>query len=267
MKISYQINIILILCIMFVFSGCGNNAKVGNGAGKLALAIKNTVDFDPDIEHSKIDHFIVTIEGDGVAHEIKQKFGYDTGAVTFEGFEVGKSISVTVEAVNDNGYAILRGKADEVYINPGNTNVSTIEIKAVPVFANVYHNATVYANRFIPKVYAPTGIEFEVSSLFKATETVLEDVISGEINFSINKNDTEAVKAIYIQPLNAGTQQLTVRDIDTDESTTITINTLNNGLVKALPTTAGAYVGSLMSAEVFNQPNSLEHYFRQLLTQ
>ena len=262
---SIKTNIIFIFIITcFLVVSCGNNSKVGNGNGRLALAITNDVDFDPNVDHSRIDYFLVSIEGEGIESPIKQKFGFDTESVTFEGLTAGKTITVTVEAVNYNGYAILRGVSENVMVGEDNTTVSNIIIKAVPVFANTYHNATVYTNRFVPKIYAPTDVEFEVADLFNGSESVLEDIISGDINFSVSAGDTNSVKTVYAAPLQEGTQQLTVKDTDTGESTTITINVINTGQVKALQTTAGAYMGSMMSVDPYYQASTLEHFFEHL---
>ena len=256
---------LIFLFIIIVSVSCGNSSKVGNGNGRLALAITNNVDFDPNVDHSRIDCFVVSIDGDGIETSVKQKFGFDTESVTFEGLNAGETVNVTVEAVNYNGYAILRGVSEDVMVGEDNTTVSKIEVKAVPVFANVYHNATVYSNRFVPKIYAPTNVEFDVVDLFNGSESVLEDLVCGAVDFSVNASDTNSVKTVYAAPLPEGTQQLTVQDTDTGESTQITINVIDSGQVKALQTTAGAYVGSMMSVNPYYQASTLESFFEHLI--
>lgn len=254
-------NILIMIFMLLLVVACGGQTGGNQATGKLALAVKNAVVFDPNIDHSRIDYFLVSISGEGVAEPIKQKFGFDAEGATIEGLIAGKTVDVTIEAVNFNGYVILRGTQTGVAIGEDTTSVANISVNAVPVFANVGHNATVYANRFVPKIFAPQNVTFNVSSTVNGSESILQDSLSGDVNFSTSAGDPNFIQTIYSAPLQAGPVELTVSDVTTNESTSIIVNVIDSGTVQGLPTTAGGFVGSLMSVDANNKPTNMAGYF------
>lgn len=255
--------LLIIVFLIFVLNGCGSNkngSNVSGNQGYLYLQFSENQSFNPDIDHGQIDKFKVSITGDSLANPIVNYFPYDTEKAEFDGFEDGSSINVMVEAINYNEYVVRRGYSEEIQIQAGTDNPATVSINNVPIFANVKSGGTVKLNRFVPKIFAPGEIQFEIIDTFNGEDEKLEDQVSGDVSFSINSSDEDSVKPVYISFLSTGTHQLKVRDIDTGETTTITINAEEASDLPALATTAGGYVGSMMSTDIF-VPSNMPYYF------
>jgi len=253
---------IFCMILIFIFSvSCGSQTKDLNSyfdsdnPGSIDLEIEEAHTFDPTIDHGKILNYKVTITGTPLTDPIIQYFPVDTEEATFEGFPHGSVIQVMVEALNTNNICVRRGRSEDITIIGGQTVTSILTIYNVPIFANVYDGAIVYNNRFSPKIFAPGQIPFELSDLFNGSTSSVEDQITHETLFSISADISDAILTINAPMFDLGIHELTVQDPTTSEASTVQISVLDGTKQKALTTTAGKYVGTLLSTEIANSSN------------
>jgi len=255
-----QLHIILmIICL----SACGGSSAP-HGKSLLNLTFSTDHPFDPNISPGRIDHYKITISGESLSNTLVQEFSPSAGTVYFDGFAAGATMQILVEALNDNAQVIGRGRTETVVQEDQYTDAA-IALKHVPIFTNIYEGTSVYANRFVPKVYAPAGLEFQVMEAVDGNLTALPDVVSGEVSFSISEAEASvsAIRTVHTPRFAIGAHQLTVQDPSTGESSTVDVNVLDTGNVTLLHTTAGDYLGSAYATSE-NQPTDAVRYFKAL---
>ena len=254
------------ILILVVLSACGGDGSSSNQHHR-SLNLGFSVDhpFDANISPGRIERYKITISGDALPNTIVREFDSNAGTVYFDDSTSGATMSVLVEALNSNSQVIGRGNTQVVIKEDAYTDAPVI-LNHVPIFTNVYEGSTVYANRFVPKIYAPAGMGFQVMESINGSLTALPDVVSGEVNFSVSEDaaNISASQTIHTPQFSVGTHQLMVRDMATGESSTVNVNVMDTGNVALLPTTAGDYLGSAYSTSE-NQPTDVIRYFKNLV--
>lgn len=243
---------LLIIVSIILFTACGSSSDVSglfnsDNPGYLSLGFTQAQDFNPNADHGQISKYKLTISGSSLDTPIERYYPVGTKDVTFEGFPGGSTLRVKIEAINVNDICVRRGLSEDILIKGGQYVSSNITINNVPIFANVRDGATVYNNRFAPKVFAPGEITFQLSDLYNGSNSVIVDQITNESLFSISSDISYSVTNINAPTLSVGSHELEVEDPDTNESSNIKITVLDGTKQKGLPTTAGNYVGSLMN--------------------
>lgn len=241
---------IVIILVLTIIIACNQPSSNTNGPkipGFISLGFKTAQSFNPTAEHGKIAQYKLTIAGSGLAEPIINYYSADTKEITFEGLPSESNIRIMIEAINTNGICVRRGKSNDIKILGGQTIAADITVNNVPIFANVRDGAVVYNNRFVPKIFAPGEIPFQISDLFNEQLTTIKDQISDSSTFSISTSDNDSVMPVYVQTLPPGSHKLTVQDDKTGESSTINITVLDGSNKKPLITTAGGYLGSMIS--------------------
>lgn len=213
--------------------------------GFLNLDLNENQEFNPNVAHGEIDRYKVTITGSTLLAPIVQYYEADTTSASFDGFVDGTTLNILVEYININGLTVRRGYSETVSITAGETTTASLNINNVPIFANVSDGATVYNNRFAPEIFAPGEIEFQIRDFFNTNESILEDIDSDLAYFSISEDDPTSTLTINVPELSTGEHELTVTDMDTGESSSVTINILDGESQVGFVTTAGGYLGSL----------------------
>lgn len=239
-----QIIIIFFLSIIVFLQACGSGSGGAADNGYLALQFEARNEFDPDAEPGVIDNFKITVTGEGLDSQIIKYYAADTQTVQFDGFPDGSVIQITVEAINQNGFVIRRGYSDPTTIRVGEVAQALVEIFNVPIFTNVKPQSYVNVDRFVPKVFAPGEIQFQLSNTVDSVTTSLTDMLSGDITLSISGDlFVDSVRPIYITGLGAGEQTLSVEDPETLEATEVEVTGYHSPSRKVLTTTAGSFLG------------------------
>ncbi len=253
--------IIIFLCFIFLNCSGGSHGNAGS-SGFLALTFEEHDEFNPDAAPGIIDNFKITISGKGIS-PIVRYFTSDTQQAQFDGFPAGSVIQITVEAINQNGFVIRRGYSESVTIQSNQTSQATVEIFNVPIFTNVKPSGYINVDRFVPKVFAPGGIQFELSDIVGDVSTSLSDVLSGDITLSISDDVyPDSTMPVYIGSLSSGEQTLHVEDPDTLEATDVQVIGYQSPSRKVMTTTAGDYLGIM--ARPGAQGSNLEYYFQSI---
>jgi len=248
---------ILILATLIV--SCGSGSGKSN-PGQLYLRFVENHEFNPNADHGRIEKFKVTITGDDLESSIVQTFPYGTDRVEFDNFAGGSTVQVLIEAINPNSYVIRRGRSEDIFIKGGQANEAIVSINNVPVYANVKDGSLVNANRFVPKIFAPGGLEFEMLDAFNGSENVLTDQVTNESVFSVSADTDSSVRTIYTPFFSEGSHQLMVQDTDTGEATTISLTVYQPDRRPVLHTTAGGFVGSQKVSQGPDLTNIIHFY-------
>lgn len=264
-KIFWTLLILTLGAAITSCTGSTPNGLPSSQTGFLSLSLNETQEFNPNVSHGEIDRYKVTITGSTLIAPIVKYYEAGTTSASFDGFADGATLTVLIEYINANGLTVRRGQSQTLTITAGQTTAAAVDVNNVPVFANVRDGATVYNNRFVPEVFAPGAIEFQVSDFFNASESILTDVDSGLASFSINEDDPTSTLSINVPELSAGDHELTVTDTDTGESSTITVTILEGATQNGLITTAGAYLGSPMSEAYTATPSNLFYFFGEVM--
>lgn len=236
--------IIIILLLSFILPACGGGTNGQGGQGYLALQFEERNEFNPNAEPGIIDNFKITVTGDGLDLPIVKFYPADTESVQFDGFPDGASVEVKVEAINQNGFVIRRGYSDPVTIHQNQASQATVAIYNVPIFTNVKPGGYINVNRFVPHVFAPGEINFQLSDTIGEVTTSLSDTLSGEVTLSVSESSYEnSTRPVHIGSLSAGEHVLSVEDPDTREATDVSVTGYQSPTNKVLTTTAGAYLG------------------------
>lgn len=237
--------IIILFSSFFVFlQGCGSGSSGSAENGYLALQFEERNEFDPDAAPGVIDNFKISISGEGLDSQIIKYYAPDTQSVQFDGFPNGSVIQITVEAINQNGFVIRRGYSDPITIHAGAVAQALVEIYNVPIFTNVKPQSYVNVDRFVPKIFAPGEIQFQLSNTVDSVTTSLTDMLSGDLTLSISSDlYVDSIRPIYITGLGAGEQTLRVEDPETLEATNVEVTGYHSSSRKVLTTTSGSYLG------------------------
>jgi hypothetical protein len=259
--------IIIILIITFLFlPACGGGSGSENSAnqGFLALEFKERNEFNPDAEPGIIDNFKITVTGSSLDAPIVKYYSADTDTVQFDGFPDGATVEVKVEAINQNGFVVRRGYSDPVTITVNQTSQAQVEIFNVPIFTNVKPGGYVNVNRFVPKIFAPGEINFQLSDTIGEITTSLSDTLTGDVTLSVSESQyNESTRPVFISSLSVGEHVLSVADPDTKEATDITVTGYQSPTNKVLTTTAGSHFGVMGRAG--SNGSNMETYLQQLV--
>ena len=248
--------------LIFLFSlGCGQG---GGAQGYLQLFLKAQQAFNPNIDHGVVQYYKVTITSENQSQPLVHYFRAGTEKAKFLGFPHGEVLQVTIDIINANGIVVRRGRSQEIVIQKGEVLPVEIFVNNVPIFANVKNGATVVHNRFLPKIFAPGEITFQLQDEFSDQVHLLQDEFTQDFSFSISPNIATSIRPIFIQSLEPGVHGLIVEDPETKEKTEIEIQVIEGTNRKVLPTTAGGYVGAMGSFEK-NSRSSLWEYHQKLI--
>lgn len=235
---------LIIIFMSVLFTACGGGSTGQGAQGFLALQFEARNEFDPNAEPGVIDNFKITVTGDGLDQAIVKYYPADTETVQFDGFPNGSTVEVKVEAINQNGFVIRRGYSDPVSIRQNQASQATVAIYNVPIFTNVKPGGYVNVNRFVPRVFAPGEINFQLSDTIGEVTTSLSDALTGEVTLSVSESlFADSTRPVHIGALSVGEHILSVQAPDTFEATYVTVNGYQSPTDKVLTTTAGAFFG------------------------
>ncbi len=243
--------------------GCSGNPEPNN-EGYFSLKFVEKDDFNATASPGVIDNFKITVTCSDRGTPIIQYYSADTEEVQFDGFADGVVVTITVEAINQNGFVIRRGYSEPITIVKNETAQSTVEIFNVPIFTNINPDSYVNVDRFVPKVFAPGEINFQLSDTVGDVSLSLTDSLSGELTLSISDDEyPDSTMPVYIATLAEGPHTLRVEDPDTHEATDINVTGYHSLSRKVLMTTAGGYLGVAGSPSAFGSNAVL--YFQHLV--
>jgi hypothetical protein len=238
---------ILMVILMVWIASC--SGKGATGSAMVSLSLRTAQSFNSTVVHGEITRYRVTVTGGNLSAPLVKYFDKTAKEARFDGFPLGTDVYVIVEYLNVNGVVVRRGRSEAVHIQKGNTTPVEITVNNVPIFANVKDGAIVANDRFVPKVFAPGGIPFQITDNFNGSANVMSDDTNALTTLSVSADESTSVMPFHVSLLTTGTHELSVKDPVTGESTTVKVIMVESDRKKALATTAGGNVGSLMSKD------------------
>ncbi len=242
---TWKHKIELTLAVLLI-SGCGgsSNPPVIIGAGNSAvLALR----LDKDAAShplAQVQSYLVQLSGDGF-EPIEATFPGDASTGTINNIPVGKDRSVIVEGLNSQGLVVRRGTLNAIEILSGEGNELEVKLETVPIFTNL-HNGSIIANtRLIPEVLSTPGSVVElmaarIDSNGTSTPEVLPDISRGTTD--LGTDPVSGLVQISTSRLPPGNYELTVSDVDTQESNTIKVRLLDGDRRHGAPFFSGSAV-------------------------
>ncbi|MBF0105237.1 MAG: hypothetical protein HQM16_07910 [Deltaproteobacteria bacterium] len=259
-KITKKVLTALVLT-MLAWTGCTGG---GSEAPRLFVKLVDNQPFDSASEYGQIANYRLTIQNtEKTSTPIVNIYDAGMSEVILDESVTGDAFTLVVEVINTKGHVVRRGNSGAVTMGDGSGQVLEIKINNVPVFTNLTDGNEVNVKRFVPKIFAPGGIEFEIVDLINGSERYLKDVVSDDASFSVSEGGAGSIKTVYTEPLAEGAHQLTVRDVNTKEATTVDIKAVRHSKQPHLVTTAGGFYGTVMTKKGYDVSN-LVYYYRQL---
>lgn len=239
---------VLVSILLMAIMSCGSQGGHQN-VGYLGLTFQEEQEFDPNLDHGRIDNFKIIIQGDTLNADIVKYYSGSTKSIQLDGLEANSKINITVEAINENGFVIRRGYAENIEITANAVSEAVVSIFNVPIFTNIKPEGYINLNRFVPRVFAPGEITFQISDTFGAATTSLSDQVTENVTMSISEEQfPNQMAPVYISKLQAGEHGFQIRDPDTGESTEINFIGYQPPATQGLVTTSGAYLGLMMNS-------------------
>lgn len=240
-----QIRLVMIVVLFVHLLDCAGPPEASRVAGNIRLVVSADRDFRTDINHGEAGEYRITVSGDSLESPIVRSFAAGTEEAQFDDLPAGANLTVALEVINVNGIVVRRGTSDNVMIRGGQVTPVSLTLRPVPIFANVRDGARIPANRFVPRLFYPGAGQVILSDSSTAGTRSLRNSLTDELSFSLSEN--QALHPLYVGELAPGTHALEVRDAATGEASQVSVEILPPSERPVLPTSAGGYVGTLMS--------------------
>lgn len=211
--------------------GDSDEATAGNVAA-LNLKVVRSSNFDPRIEHSRVDRYRIRITGPGISAPIVAEFeGSETNGIV-DGVPVGRDRVVEVEGENPNGAQILAGENPSIEILEGENGCEVL-LESVPIITNIADNASVDSSRISFRILGDPShgaiIEDEydgaVAPVINASTSIPEISLDESTGLGI-------MMPLGIQP---GTHTFIARDQVTGRNSKIAVMVIDGSRMKGAP--------------------------------
>lgn len=247
--------IFLLMCIL----SCQEKNLHSDEKGFVSLTIHYEEKFNPNISHGEIREYRVLIKNKTSNQSHEYSVAADQNELVLEDYPHGDVLDIQVEYLNQNQIVVRRGYAKDIEIQGGQYTTAVLDVYNVPIFANVKDGAVVVADRFVPQIFAPGEIEFEVLNIYQGQTKKLKDQSTQESSFSVSANES-SLRYLSIDPLPYGKQELIVTSLQTGESSKIQIFVVKRRSNKPLLTTSGGYTGVLTGGEIHKSLHMVNYH-------
>ena len=240
-----QLEKLVALLGLLALAGCSGGA--GEGAGSLAVSVKNARSFDPKAKHGRIETYEVKIEGEGIASPIVSFFPGDAEEGVIEGVPVGEERTVSVSAANPNGATIRAGETSGVRVTDGLTEVS-VEMEAVPIFTNVADGAVVDNTRMVFRLFSDPKNPVVVEEVKRGGSQALVDASTNAAEIALDVVTGEGrLSPSLMEP---GSRRFAVKDLITGRRSEAGVLLLDGTKRRPAPIFPAAVTGPRLSAAV-----------------
>lgn len=240
---SSKNKLVMLLTASILICACGDNAvtSMGHGDDALAIKVRRAGNFNPNIEHGRIELYRISIEGEGMGAPIVAEFPGDAAEGIVEGVPAGRDRTVTVSAVNPNGQAVYAGEAEGVRVGGGVVSVE-VELESVPIFTNLASGNSVDNTRLVLRVFADPDGQVVVEDFFEGGADVLIDAASNlpEIDLDISTGMGALAPAV----LRAGGHRFVARDVLTGRYSEVSVRVTDGGGRSPAPFVAAGRCGA-----------------------
>ena len=239
---------IFFLFLILALSACGHQTGDPQKApGGLSGAVKATVtgskSFNPNISHGDIKSYKVTVTSGDMETPIEAFFDGSAGSGVVENVPAGRDRIVKVEAINSNEKIIRAGEETGLVIVAGETAEAQIEMESVPVFANLNDGNAIPNTRFIARVFSDPADSVTIEDEFEGVSLPLFDLNLNDDELRPDMSNGEA--RFSPAPLPAGEHRLTVKNVRTGRSSTVTVRLTDGTKLRPAPLYSGGTAGGV----------------------
>ncbi len=153
-----------------------------------------------------------------------------TGPIT--GVPAGANRRMIIEARNARGDIIRRGVAENVTIPAAQLATVTVALAVVPIFTNLPADTVEFNTRFRPEVLSAPERTIRVLQGTTDPNTPLFDLAVGANLIPIPE---AGIVRGHFAPLSPGTYHLVVEDVESGESSRVTVRLLDGSSAQATP--------------------------------
>lgn len=236
MRHPYIFIIVSLILISTVNNSCSNNF---DASGKnLAVTISGSRSFNPDIIHGQIDYYQITITAPDMDVEFTDRFDGDSSSARMLGIPSGPSRHILVEAFNPNGKVIRRGDKGGVTIMGGKSTHVEIVMNSVPIFTNINDKSAVSGSRVNFGIFGEPDSQLE---LLDVTGGKNEKIVDRTGKAKIDTSNEEGLFSVDPQEFSPGLFSFKIHDIETGESSTVTITLYESTVRPGLGINSGGY--------------------------
>lgn len=233
----------------FLIISCGDSQVFNEGLDsqeeQLDFSLISETEFNPYINHGQIEKIRMIVSGMDYSDPIIKTFPYGTSKGTLPPIKIGQKIQVEVQGLNANGIIVRKGLSDIFEVDekyPQKIKLSYIDI---PIFTNIFNGATVYQSRFVPKIFAKSNLEFQLTDSFSGSLSPLLDMISGSELISLNQIDhINYNRTVPIAPLEAGEHIVKVGNPFSGGTSEVSIQIIQDHAKHYLVTSSGYGLGT-----------------------
>ena len=236
------------LLSLLVIAGCASPQSVavsdceGGDCGSVMLVVHNAKSIQGSSSYSRIQKYVVTVTGPGIAEPLTAEFPGDATEGVIEGVPAGKDRVVEVDAINEDDWTLREGEEDGVKVNGGSTANVDITLEAVPVFTNIAPESVVENTRLIFRVYSDDPDPVVIEDLFNAQSDLIVDPSTSVPELDLDQSTHLGLLSPRVRPI--GNHEFTVRSTANGRSNTAKVRLLDGALRKGAPFVAGSDVAA-----------------------
>jgi len=219
-----------LLVLAVATAGCGVAGAPGEGS--VAVVVSNSKSFDPNARHGRVESYVVTIEGEGIAEPIEASFEGDATEGIIDGVPVGRDRTVSVVAVNPNGATIRAGESSGVSITEGLTPVE-VQMQAVPIFTNIRDGAAIDNTRLVFRLFSDPQNPVVAEEISDGVSSGIADASLGVAEIQLDvATGTGKLSPLVMPP---GDRRFVVRDLVTGRSSSVLVKLLDGSKRRGAP--------------------------------
>lgn len=212
---------------------------------ELTLIIENAlgpagVDLEKLHPIQKVSRFVVTVTGDDMEEPVVINLNADTSGTNLDEIPEGAERIFLVEALNAEDVVVRRKMITGITIDKDQAETIVVSLNTVPLFTNVRDGNRIIVNRLKLLGVGEPGGSLEIMDGEEGSTGVLMDVSVGEsvITPSLSVGD------FNFQPpeLALGMHTLTLRDLDTNEQSQVTIRITPPGSIPGTGIVSFGYI-------------------------
>lgn len=260
MKVRGQRIYYLVPSLIFLISGCGGGGAVipaagSAGTGTAKMIVVHSKSANPREECGVVKTYRVTVSGAGIDEPVVKEFSGEAENGTVEGIPSGGGRTVLVEAINPSGRLIREGALEGVVVEPGGLAEVTVEMDAVPIFANLEDGNAIANNRLKFVLFADPEDPLEVREKSGAASSVVCDLAACEDEFY--PDAASGLVTMVPGSVSPGEHTFEVVSKRTGKSSTITIKIMDGSKIGPAPLFGGGRAGSSAISRIGYGPPSL----------
>lgn len=231
-KVAIRIMSLFMLLVLAACSGAGSEGGSSSGKGNISINVK----MGKSLPMTKIKEYKVVVSGEGISTPIEKIFPAEATEGVISSIPAGDDRKVEVFAVDISGRTIRRGEnfADI----SGGENTVDVELKGVPLFANILDNSVIERNRLKMNVISDPLDKVVIKDSLDNIQMDIVNPSTNEASFLLSADKGDLSYTPSAMP--AGLHTLLVKSLITGYSSEVKVRVVNDKLQPATTSGGGA---------------------------